>query len=189
MPTTRSNTSASVTGTKRIVQLSTAKAKVIIVSNDRLVLIDYDGMYVDGLPVGVGNEIGHEDFRHPLRWLKQKQKFTNYRAQSSARSTNVFGTNGYIEQSNLGGPSGSDQSAYSCANCVFRTKFTIQDNTQASIGFDTSFEGSECMDFLSNRRDFGGSRPIWEVGNGLALFQVIKPWSHQDQSFEGRIGD
>lgn len=39
----------------------------VVVSNDRLVLIDYDGMYVDGLPVGSGNEIGHKDFQHPLR--------------------------------------------------------------------------------------------------------------------------
>lgn len=39
----------------------------VVVSNDRIVLIDYDGMYVDGLQVGSGNEIGHKDFQHPLR--------------------------------------------------------------------------------------------------------------------------
>ncbi len=43
----------------------------VIVSNDRLVLIDYDGMYVDGLAVGTGNEIGHKDFQHPLRTAKE----------------------------------------------------------------------------------------------------------------------
>lgn len=43
----------------------------VVVSNDRLVLIDYDGMYVDGLPVGSGNEIGHKDFQHPLRSSKE----------------------------------------------------------------------------------------------------------------------
>lgn len=43
----------------------------VVVSNDRIVLIDYDGMYVDGLPVGNGNEIGHKDFQHPLRTAKE----------------------------------------------------------------------------------------------------------------------
>jgi hypothetical protein len=43
----------------------------VIVSNDRLVLIDYDGMYVDGLAIGSGNEIGHKDFQHPSRTAKQ----------------------------------------------------------------------------------------------------------------------
>ncbi len=43
----------------------------VIVSNDRIFLIDYDGMYVDGLPVGSGNEIGHKDFQHPLRSSKE----------------------------------------------------------------------------------------------------------------------
>ena len=42
----------------------------VIVSNDRLALIDYDGMYVDGLPIGSGNEIGHKDFQHPKRTVK-----------------------------------------------------------------------------------------------------------------------
>lgn len=43
----------------------------VIISKDRLVLIDYDGMYVDGLAVGSGNEIGHRDFQHPLRTAKE----------------------------------------------------------------------------------------------------------------------
>lgn len=43
----------------------------VVVSNDRVVLIDYDGMYVDGLPIGSGNEIGHRDFQHPLRTSKE----------------------------------------------------------------------------------------------------------------------
>ncbi|WP_170417790.1 protein kinase family protein [Ruegeria arenilitoris] len=43
----------------------------VIVSNDRVVLIDYDGMYVDGLPIGSGNEIGHKDYQHPLRTSKE----------------------------------------------------------------------------------------------------------------------
>ena len=42
----------------------------VIVSNDQLALIDYDGMYVDGLPIGLGNEIGHKDFQHPKRTVK-----------------------------------------------------------------------------------------------------------------------
>ena len=43
----------------------------VVVSNDRVVLIDYDGMYVDGLPIGSGHEIGHKDFQHPLRTSKE----------------------------------------------------------------------------------------------------------------------
>lgn len=34
-------------------------------------MIDYDGMYVEGLPIGSGNEIGHKDFQHPLRTAKE----------------------------------------------------------------------------------------------------------------------
>lgn len=43
----------------------------VVVSNDRVVLIDYDGMYVDGLRIGSGNEIGHKDFQHPLRTTRE----------------------------------------------------------------------------------------------------------------------
>lgn len=43
----------------------------VVVSNDQIVLIDYDGMYVNGLPIGNGNEIGHKDFQHPLRSSKE----------------------------------------------------------------------------------------------------------------------
>jgi hypothetical protein len=39
----------------------------IIVENGGLRLIDYDGMYVDGLPEGQGTEIGHKHFQHPGR--------------------------------------------------------------------------------------------------------------------------
>lgn len=39
----------------------------IILANGRLRLIDYDGMYVPGMPSGKGSEIGHKHFQHPLR--------------------------------------------------------------------------------------------------------------------------
>jgi hypothetical protein len=37
----------------------------------QLKLIDYDGMYVPGFPLGNGNEIGHRHFQHPKRAASQ----------------------------------------------------------------------------------------------------------------------
>jgi len=42
----------------------------IMMSNQDVKLIDYDGMYVPGLPLGVGTEIGHKHFQHPHRTTK-----------------------------------------------------------------------------------------------------------------------
>ena len=42
----------------------------IIMSNRGIKLIDYDGMYVPGLPLGGGTEIGHKHFQHPQRTTK-----------------------------------------------------------------------------------------------------------------------
>ncbi|NPU11976.1 hypothetical protein HL666_14480 [Bradyrhizobium sp. 83002] len=39
----------------------------VIVENSSLKLIDYDGMFVAGLPEGRGTEIGHKHFQHPAR--------------------------------------------------------------------------------------------------------------------------
>jgi hypothetical protein len=39
----------------------------IIISSGCLRLIDYDGMYVPGLPIGEGSESGHKHFQHPRR--------------------------------------------------------------------------------------------------------------------------
>lgn len=42
----------------------------IIVEQSALRLIDYDGMFVPGLPEGRGTEIGHKHFQHPHRTTK-----------------------------------------------------------------------------------------------------------------------
>src|SRR6185312_15382803 len=39
----------------------------IIVNGAKLYLIDYDGLYVPGLPVSASNEIGHINYQHPDR--------------------------------------------------------------------------------------------------------------------------
>ncbi len=39
----------------------------VIVQNDELRLIDYDGMYVPGMTPGQGSEVGHKAFQHPKR--------------------------------------------------------------------------------------------------------------------------
>ncbi|NJM66325.1 MAG: hypothetical protein HC851_12015 [Acaryochloris sp. RU_4_1] len=39
----------------------------ILVRNGKLVLIDYDGMYVPGMPYQTSNELGHIAFQHPRR--------------------------------------------------------------------------------------------------------------------------
>lgn len=39
----------------------------VIVANNRLKLIDYDGMYAPSLPLGQGSEIGHKHFQHNAR--------------------------------------------------------------------------------------------------------------------------
>jgi hypothetical protein len=39
----------------------------VIVENSSLKLIDYDGMFVSGLPEGRGTEVGHKHFQHPAR--------------------------------------------------------------------------------------------------------------------------
>jgi hypothetical protein len=39
----------------------------VIIENDRIRLIDYDGMFVSGLPEGNGAEVGHKHFQHPER--------------------------------------------------------------------------------------------------------------------------
>lgn len=43
----------------------------VIVSKGTLRLIDYDGMFVDGLPEGRGTEVGHKHFQHPGRGTKE----------------------------------------------------------------------------------------------------------------------
>jgi hypothetical protein len=43
----------------------------VIVSKATLRLIDYDGMFVDGLPEGRGTEVGHKHFQHPGRGTKE----------------------------------------------------------------------------------------------------------------------
>jgi len=42
----------------------------IIVEQSALRLIDYDGMFVPGLPEGQGTEVGHKHFQHPHRTTK-----------------------------------------------------------------------------------------------------------------------
>ena len=42
----------------------------VVVSKGALRLIDYDGMFVDGLPEGHGSEVGHKHFQHPGRGTK-----------------------------------------------------------------------------------------------------------------------
>lgn len=42
----------------------------VIVDNGAVKLIDYDGMFVAGLPEGRGTEVGHKHFQHPLRDTK-----------------------------------------------------------------------------------------------------------------------
>lgn len=39
----------------------------VIVQNDDIRLIDYDGMYVPGMTAGTGSEVGHKAFQHPGR--------------------------------------------------------------------------------------------------------------------------
>ena len=39
----------------------------LVVRNGTLTLVDYDGMYVPGMPLGNGNELGHANFQHPGR--------------------------------------------------------------------------------------------------------------------------
>ncbi len=39
----------------------------LVVRNGSLTLIDYDGMYVPGMALGNGNELGHAHFQHPGR--------------------------------------------------------------------------------------------------------------------------
>jgi len=39
----------------------------VMVDGGRLRLIDYDGMFVPGMPLGNGTEIGHRHFQHPAR--------------------------------------------------------------------------------------------------------------------------
>ena len=43
----------------------------VIVSKGTPRLIDYDGMFVDGLPEGHGTEVGHKHFQHPGRGTKE----------------------------------------------------------------------------------------------------------------------
>jgi hypothetical protein len=42
----------------------------VIVSGNALRLIDYDGMFVTGMPEGQGSEVGHKHFQHPGRTTK-----------------------------------------------------------------------------------------------------------------------
>lgn len=39
----------------------------VLCKHDRIVLIDYDGMFVEGMQPGFGNEIGHKDYQHSFR--------------------------------------------------------------------------------------------------------------------------
>jgi len=39
----------------------------VLVNGGQLRLVDYDGMFVRGMPVGSGTELGHKHFQHPLR--------------------------------------------------------------------------------------------------------------------------
>ena len=41
-----------------------------VILGARLKLIDYDGIYVSGLPTGQGAELGHKHFQHPLRSMQ-----------------------------------------------------------------------------------------------------------------------
>jgi hypothetical protein len=43
----------------------------VIIANDGLRLIDYDGMFVPGMEIGNGAEIGQKHFQHPGRTTKQ----------------------------------------------------------------------------------------------------------------------
>lgn len=42
----------------------------VIVARNMLRLIDYDGMFVSGMPEGNGSEVGHKHFQHPGRTAK-----------------------------------------------------------------------------------------------------------------------
>jgi hypothetical protein len=42
----------------------------VIVSNGTICLIDYDGMFIAGLPERQGSEVGHKHFQHPQRETK-----------------------------------------------------------------------------------------------------------------------
>ena len=42
-------------------------SNILVKEDGSLVLVDYDGMYVPALHEATSNEIGHPDFRHPLR--------------------------------------------------------------------------------------------------------------------------
>jgi hypothetical protein len=39
----------------------------VLVDKNHLRLVDYDGMFVCGMPLGKGTELGHKHFQHPLR--------------------------------------------------------------------------------------------------------------------------
>jgi hypothetical protein len=39
----------------------------VLVERNQLRLVDYDGMFVSGMPLGRGTELGHKNFQHPLR--------------------------------------------------------------------------------------------------------------------------
>jgi hypothetical protein len=39
----------------------------VLVDKTQLRLVDYDGMFVSGMPLGKGTELGHKHFQHPLR--------------------------------------------------------------------------------------------------------------------------
>jgi len=39
----------------------------VLVEKTRLRLVDYDGLFVSGMTVGKGAELGHKHFQHPLR--------------------------------------------------------------------------------------------------------------------------
>jgi hypothetical protein len=39
----------------------------VLVEQRKLRLVDYDGMFVPGMSLGKGNELGHKHFQHPLR--------------------------------------------------------------------------------------------------------------------------
>jgi hypothetical protein len=39
----------------------------VLVNDGQLRLVDYDGMFVRGMPLGSGTELGHKHFQHPLR--------------------------------------------------------------------------------------------------------------------------
>jgi hypothetical protein len=56
---------------KRLRQIGMAHGDLqhgnILVCKGKLVLIDYDGMYVPGMPYQTSNELGHPNFQHPKR--------------------------------------------------------------------------------------------------------------------------